>query len=142
MRLLVVTRSELCVGELMQSVQGQPYNISKQLKVLGHAGMVASRKEGRHVYYRLGSTQEPLAEMIFKLIKDLPDEDGEFEADRLRFLEVLEQRGQRDGVASGVAESSDAEKSPKRTPGKVDLSDEASTREDDGSSEDLPSYLL
>ena len=140
-RILAVTRSELCVGEFVQSVQGKPYNISKQLKVLGRARMVTSRKEGRHVYYRLGSAQEPLTQMIFKLIKDLPDEDGEFEADRVRFLEVLEQRDLQAVVESGVAEGS-VEGALKKTLEAVALSDVVSSTEDDGSDEDLPSYLL
>ena len=141
MRLLVITRSELCVGELMQSVQGQPYNISKQLKVLGHARMVTSRKVGRHVYYRLGLSEDPFVKLLIQLIKELPDEDGEFEADRVRFLEVLEQRGLQVVVKAGVGERS-VERSPKKTLEAVALSDVVPATEDDGSDEDLPSYLL
>jgi len=43
----------VCVHELVGALDLSPSAISHQLRVLRHARLVRSRKEGRHVYYRL-----------------------------------------------------------------------------------------
>lgn len=44
---------EASVGELSQALSASQQNVSKHLAVLADAGMLARRKEGNHVYYRI-----------------------------------------------------------------------------------------
>ena len=92
MRLLVMNRVEVGVGKFVETLQGMPYNMSKQLKVLEHCGLVRIRKEGRNVYYRLADNEVDVLENIFRLITILPDADGHFEEDQLRFEHQSEKR--------------------------------------------------
>jgi ArsR family transcriptional regulator, arsenate/arsenite/antimonite-responsive transcriptional repressor len=55
-RLLIIDRlaeHEYCVCELQQIVGADMSTVSKHLSVLKNAGIVADRKEGTTVYYRL-----------------------------------------------------------------------------------------
>jgi DNA-binding transcriptional ArsR family regulator len=51
--LAALQHGERNVSQLVESTQrGQP-NVSQHLKELVHAGLVAARREGNHVYYRI-----------------------------------------------------------------------------------------
>lgn len=62
-----VREEELCVSELQALLdRPQPY-VSQQLGVLREAGIVACRREGQYVYYRL---VEPFVEQLLNEITD------------------------------------------------------------------------
>lgn len=44
---------ERCVNDILGQVGGSQANVSKHLSVLRRAGLVASRREGVNVYYRI-----------------------------------------------------------------------------------------
>jgi len=44
---------ELCVGDVLARVGGSQANVSKHLALLRRSGVVASRREGTNVYYRV-----------------------------------------------------------------------------------------
>jgi len=48
--------SELCVCQIVESLQLAPSTISKHLSILENAGLVQKRKNGRWVFYRLVDT--------------------------------------------------------------------------------------
>lgn len=53
-RLLDLLRDgELSVNELAEQLGAGQQNVSKHLAVLADAGMLARRKQGNHVYYRI-----------------------------------------------------------------------------------------
>lgn len=52
---------EMTVGELVEAVEAGQANTSKHLGILHESGLVARRKEGLNVYYRVAD------ESIFKL---------------------------------------------------------------------------
>jgi DNA-binding transcriptional ArsR family regulator len=53
-RLLDLLRDgELSVNELAEQLDAGQQNVSKHLAVLTDAGMLARRKQGNHVYYRI-----------------------------------------------------------------------------------------
>ena len=55
--LLSLEGGELCVCQVVDLLKLSPSTVSKHMSVLGHAGLVARRREGRWIYYRLsGST--------------------------------------------------------------------------------------
>jgi DNA-binding transcriptional ArsR family regulator len=85
MRLLVSRRAEIGVSEFVDSLQGLPYNVSKQLKILEQAGLVRSSKQGRNVYYRLGTDDAAVVDRLLQLIASLPDTGGDFASDLRRY---------------------------------------------------------
>lgn len=81
LNLLSKAQKELCVCELVDSLEIPQYNVSRHLKELEQVNLVSSRKEGRWVYYSLqknnGFFQKKLMETISlvpqntTLVKDL-----------------------------------------------------------------------
>jgi DNA-binding transcriptional ArsR family regulator len=58
-RLLIccqLSQREMCVGELEESLDIQQPTLSQQLTVLRHAELVATRREGKNIFYQLVST--------------------------------------------------------------------------------------
>jgi len=87
-RLMVATGEESCLCELVDSLLEPSYKLSRHVKVLRQAGLLASRKEGRWVYHRL--VKEPdYMEQLFSTVQALPDSDGIYSTDLERFQERL-----------------------------------------------------
>ena len=57
-----MTQGEYCVGELEETTGIRQPTLSQQLTVLRDEDMVATRREGKQIYYRIAS-QEALAVM-------------------------------------------------------------------------------
>lgn len=51
--LCLLLESEVCVHDLVDVLDISQSGVSHQLRILREARLVKSRKEGRHVYYRL-----------------------------------------------------------------------------------------
>lgn len=51
--LLSLEGGELCLCQVVDLLKLSPSTVSKHMSVLGHAGLVARRREGRWIYYRL-----------------------------------------------------------------------------------------
>ena len=49
-----LSQGELCVSELEVLLGIQQPNLSQQLGVLRREGLVATRREGKHIFYRIG----------------------------------------------------------------------------------------
>lgn len=49
----LVREDELCVGELCDAVQMRPQAVSNQLQRLADQGIVATRREGLQIFYRI-----------------------------------------------------------------------------------------
>ena len=87
-RLMAVTGEESCLCELVDSLLEPSYKLSRHLKILRQAGLLASHKEGRWVYHRL--LKEPAyLEHLFSTVQALPDPNGVYHADLERFNERL-----------------------------------------------------
>ncbi|WP_166820056.1 ArsR/SmtB family transcription factor [Thalassoroseus pseudoceratinae] len=72
----LMTEGELNVSRIVEHTNGTQANVSKHLKQLAEAGLVARRKDGPHVLYRL---DDPVVEKICHLVcetilKDLEDQ--------------------------------------------------------------------
>lgn len=57
--LMALTGGELCVCQIVELCSLAPSTISKHLQLLSHAGLIASRKDGRWIYYRLAEKGAP-----------------------------------------------------------------------------------
>ena len=87
-RLMAVTGEEPCLCELVDSLLEPSYKLSRHLKILRQAGLLASHKEGRWVYHRL--LKEPAyLEQLFTTVQALPDPNGIYRVDLERFNERL-----------------------------------------------------
>jgi ArsR family transcriptional regulator len=75
LRLLLDAKTELCVCELVDSLEEPQYNISKHVNALRSAGLVESRKEGRWVYYRPTRTRQRFLNLVVEAIASISQED-------------------------------------------------------------------
>jgi len=90
-RLLAVTEEEACLCELVDSLQEPQYKLSRHLKILRQAGLLSVEKHGRWVYHRLVTDPSHLA-ALFDVVASLPDTQGVYAVDRVRFDDRLCQR--------------------------------------------------
>lgn len=104
--LALLAQGELAVGELAQALgQSQP-RVSRHLRVLTEAGLVARAPEGAWVFYRLAGdpgTERALVELIASLADPA---DPVFARDAQRLGEI---RAARDAAASAYFEASAAD---------------------------------
>ena len=71
---------ELCVGDLALALEATEDAVGYGLKILRTAGLVATRKQGRVVFYRLAAGfPEPLRNHCFRQLVQITraDQDGE-----------------------------------------------------------------
>lgn len=85
LRLLnLIAGRELCVCYLVEVLrQGQP-KISRHLAYLRRAGIVAARRDGKWMHYRLTPPRQPEVAAILTTVLDLLGQDPKFQADRER----------------------------------------------------------
>ena len=57
--LMALTGGELCVCQIVELSALAPSTVSKHLQLLTHAGLLAARKDGRWIYYRLADKGAP-----------------------------------------------------------------------------------
>ncbi len=90
-RLLGALREgELCVCQLIALLGLAPSTVSKHLSILQGAGLVASRKSGRWVYYRLPEAPPPLAKaFIHETFRALEGTET-FEQDKNQLASIRE----------------------------------------------------
>jgi len=90
LRLLALcAEAEMTVGELAEIVgQSQP-RVSRHLKVLGDAGLLARIKEGNLVFHRLSAEVDGAAGRVARFVAAaLPEGDAHLAADRRRLAEA------------------------------------------------------
>ncbi|MFN3135901.1 MAG: ArsR/SmtB family transcription factor [Candidatus Kryptonium sp.] len=82
LRTLIKSKTGMCVCELMDALGEQPYNISRNLKILQLLGLVEGRREGKWVVYSAVQSQDEFLKCIIKAIDSIPAEF--FKEDDLR----------------------------------------------------------
>lgn len=87
---------ELCVCELMEIMGLGQSTISGHLSLLKKAGLVASRKDGRWVYYSLSDRKRNhYAQPLLALMLGWLEDDPRVRADRRRLLNIPEKSGEK-----------------------------------------------
>ncbi len=84
LRVMAATREESCLCELVDSLLEPQYKLSRHLKLLRQAGLLAAEKEGRFVYHQLVVRHAHL-KPLYAAISALPDAGGTFASDLRRF---------------------------------------------------------
>ncbi len=81
--LRTLMQGERNVGQVVEQTGRNQANVSKHLKMLAEAGLVARRKEGLQVFYRL---DDPLVERLCKLVCETIVEEAQQEMARQKKL--------------------------------------------------------
>jgi ArsR family transcriptional regulator len=82
LKLLRLAPGELCVCEVVDALEKPQYTVSKSLTVLRNARLVAERREGKYMMYRL--IHSPFNDILFESLDCLSDMDKLFRADARR----------------------------------------------------------
>jgi len=83
MWILSKANQELCVCEIMDSLDENQYNVSRHLKILKNFGLVQERKEGRWVFYSLTKAQNQVQERLLQTLSSIPEKTFAKDAKRL-----------------------------------------------------------
>ncbi|MHB1249495.1 MAG: ArsR/SmtB family transcription factor [Polaromonas sp.] len=83
-RLLAETDEEACLCELVDSLLEPQYKMSRHVKVLRQAGLLAAEKDGRWIYHRLVRDVDYL-DIAYDLLRALPDSERLFARDLQNF---------------------------------------------------------
>lgn len=71
--LLAHAQKELCVCELVDSLEEPQYHVSRSLARLREAGLVMERPEGKWVYYRLADHESDFRGLLLKAVRAIPE---------------------------------------------------------------------
>ena len=86
----LLLHGELCVCDI-QYVLGSPQpNVSRHLAYLKHAGLVADRREGQRMYYRLADQEEGVRKQLFAFLRKIFATSDEFERDSRKLKKAIE----------------------------------------------------
>ncbi len=79
---------EVCVCFFVEVLRTNQPKISRHLAYLRRAGVVAARREGKWMHYRIVEPPDPHAARIFKEVRDWLKDDAGMQRDRERFVKV------------------------------------------------------
>lgn len=79
---------EICVCFLVEGLSTHQPKISRHLAYLRKAGIVAARREGKWMHYRVVPPRDPHAAKILHELREWMRTDQEMQADRARLVNV------------------------------------------------------
>ena len=89
LRLLnLLGETEVCVCFLVEILQISQPKISRHLAYLRRAGVVAARREGKWMHYRIVEPPDAYAAEVFRAVREWLNEDREMQRDQARFRRV------------------------------------------------------
>ena len=89
LRLLnLMGNDEVCVCYFVEVLQTNQPKISRHLAYLKRAGVVAARREGKWMHYRIINPPDPHASRIFSEVRSWLAEDSEMQLDRARLVTI------------------------------------------------------
>ena len=84
-RIIAALRNgELCVCELVDALGVSQSSLSSHLQICRQAGVLATRKDSRWIYYSLSTRYAPLIERIFSELQTVDSEQVRQDARRLK----------------------------------------------------------
>ena len=72
MRVLIEAKKELCVCEIVCSLNEPQYNVSRHLNALKNAGLVKDRRQGLWIFYSLPLNNNQFSKKLIETIKSIP----------------------------------------------------------------------
>jgi ArsR family transcriptional regulator len=91
LRLMLNSKSELCLCELSEALKEPEYKLSRHVKLLRSSGLIASVRDGKWIYHSLVENEKFL-KLLHKAVTTFPDSDGEAAQDLLNFEKRLAKR--------------------------------------------------
>lgn len=91
LRLMLNSKSELCLCELSEALKEPEYKLSRHVKLLRSSGLIASVRDGKWIYHSLVENEKFL-KLLHKAVAAFPDSDGEAAQDLLNFEKRLAKR--------------------------------------------------
>jgi ArsR family transcriptional regulator len=89
LRLLnLMGESEICVCFLVEALKTSQPKISRHLAYLRKAGVVAARREGKWIHYRVVEPPDERAARVMAEVRRWLSEDAEMQRDRARLMKV------------------------------------------------------
>ncbi len=85
--------TELCVCEIIDSLEETQYNVSRQMKILKEADLVQERKEGRWVFYSLKNPESTFLKRVLGSIRSLSGDTPLRDGERLKARLSLRENG-------------------------------------------------
>lgn len=79
---------EVCVCFLVEALEMSQPKISRHLAYLRRAGIVAARREGKWMHYRLQKPPEPYAAAVLDTVRAYFQSNGEMRTDRSRLVKL------------------------------------------------------
>jgi ArsR family transcriptional regulator len=79
---------EVCVCFLVEALKLTQPKISRHLAYLRGAGLVAARREGKWMHYRLATPPDPRAAAIFTAVRSGLSGDSVMQSDRSRLVKL------------------------------------------------------
>ena len=79
---------EVCVCFFVEVLRVNQPKISRHLAYLRRAGVVAARREGKWMHYRIVEPPDPHAARIFREVREWLKTDAEMQRDRERMVKV------------------------------------------------------
>lgn len=84
LNLLVRTKTEVCICEIMDSLGLPQSNVSKHIRELKIAGLAQEKREGRFVLYSVSSAKNDFVKNLIKTILSIPEEYFVEDIERLK----------------------------------------------------------
>lgn len=91
---LLMAKEELCVCDIMQTLNITQSKTSRHLRYLYHLGWVTDRRDGVWMYYRLSVTPGSLEDKQLNLLADILGSSPEAQMLRARLHDRIEQKQQ------------------------------------------------
>lgn len=89
LRLLnLIGDDEICVCFFAEVIGTNQPKISRHLAYLKKAGLVAARRDGKWMHYRITELENKRAAEVFTAIREMLREDKQMQADRKKLLNV------------------------------------------------------
>lgn len=87
-RLMLESKSELCLCELSEALEEPEYKLSRHVKILKSSGLIASVRDGKWIYHSLVKDEKYL-KLLHKTIAIFPDSENQLARDLARFKRRL-----------------------------------------------------
>jgi ArsR family transcriptional regulator len=82
--LLSMAKADMCVCEIMDTIEDSHCNISRHLKILKTAKLVRENKQGKWVYFGLAAPKDPFHEALLHAVARIPENYFSRDAARLK----------------------------------------------------------